>query len=238
MDINELKPIKDKYIPTLLAKYFNYIDVLQLKYDEKSVVNEANINEEELKELLQDYGLLFHYNLFKDIAIWYPIFLYTWERNDSFMKAGREKSDQIIELVNFAKELKSSEPSWIELRTNKGDKIRISERHICNQLGKIIFKEFYEKPIKDGFPKDPIFWQKNKKKTGKPNSKIHIAWICFRLVEFLNNETQLKNEGSLISNEQGRFIFEFLKFTKVLKEESISVLEEDYIRTFMTVQLK
>ena len=199
--MNDNKPIKD-YVPCQFQKYFPLV----FPY---SIIREGvEINEEQLREILKEYNLITHFELFRDLANWLPVYFHIVDYNKEFNKEVDEWHNQKMDLIEISKALKKDKIGWIEIKSNIGDKIKISDNSLLGRLGEIIFDEYYKKAIKSGMPKEKKFWTKNSKQTGKPNQKRDLAMLCYMLLNFLNNETTLKSKDKFLSNEQGRFIFD------------------------------
>ena len=73
------------------------------------------IREEELKELLQAYGIENHYPIFSKLASLALSFQNHWKHSNKLMKELNELDNQEIDLLCFAWNLILKKISWIEI---------------------------------------------------------------------------------------------------------------------------
>lgn len=225
----ESKFQRSQKIPSLIKEYFGHLAMMIILYGEGKEIDEL-----ELKDLLNDYGIENHFEIFKFLATWIPVYVKSWKikKEDDFETI--EGFNERIDLVNLSKKINKGEKiKWLEIKSNDGDKFRINDFMLIFDIGEIFKKKFYEDIIGMGYPKEKYYWEKLMKPKGKPNSNLRLAWLTFKLQRFLNVHTNLKAWDRIISNEQARFIFEFFQFTHVLKPDSINVSDEEYIRTLL-----
>ncbi|MBV5342838.1 hypothetical protein JZU68_04215 [bacterium] len=208
-------------------KYCPFVDVIVDGDDS------INVDENELKVLLNEYNLLKHFELFKDIANYTLRIVEDGKEWSEVRTQNAIRFNESIDLVSLMFQLRKKEIGWIEITPNIGNKFKITSEDILDKLGEILMYYFPRMEFCEADSEGRQLVPKKKKKLGKPNSTYPLASVCFMLLNILNNGTQLKAEGKIISNEQGRFIFGLLVLAKVLNPDSINVLEEDYIRSLI-----
>lgn len=214
-------------VHVLFKKYHPFIDILAAEH--KAVLFDEN----ELKELLKEYNLLMHFELFKDITKWALSIIEHGNDTTEIRNQNNLCFNESIDLVSLMFQLRKKEIKQIEITPNPGNKFKITSEDILDKLGEILMYYFPRMEFCETDSEGRQLVPKKKKKLGKPNTAYYRASLCFMLLNILNNETHLKSLGKIISNEQGRFIFSLLVIAKVLNPEIIDVLEEDYIRSLI-----
>jgi hypothetical protein len=184
-----------------------------------------DFKETDLKYLLQGYKLESHFPIFSRLASLASYYVQSWKDEDENRNVIDKIVNQEIDLINLAFELKEGRVSWIELRCNTGDKVKLSHVASVMELGETILESFNLLTEQ----KDLAKLTKRQKKKGKPHKMMPIQNLIFGILRYLDKETELNCNGKLITNEQTRFIFEFLQLSKVI--EPNSTFDEEYIRT-------
>lgn len=208
----------------LFNKYFGSIRIgSHIPYEP------AQFNEEELRYLLKDYGIDKHIEVFKILSAIVPYFIESWGKSDDTIRVLEEINNQEIDLIKLALKLRTGNIGWVELRCNTGDKVKLTYLATVLQLGEVII----ESMTNLSYGEEANDLKKFTKKKGKPYTKLPIQVLSTSILNFLNNETSLKSGDAVISNQQGRFIKEFLEFAKVLDPDATSVQDEEYIRTLL-----
>ena len=216
---------------SLFQKYFQGIPPISLMYDMEKV----EIRKDDLEELLSEYGLIKHFQFFEELSKWLQIFPEILQYNKDFGKEIEIEQKEEFSLIELSEALKNDQIDFLEMKFSSKDKkgkIKISVPELLLQLGEIIYFHFVEERNNESFI-NAIKFLKTKKHIGKPNSTYYQALISFGLLHYLNNETELKSGSNFISNDQGKFIYDFLEFTSFLPVESSKVLQEEYIRTLL-----
>lgn len=214
-------------IHVLFQKYFPYIDILADEYDA------VLFDENDLSSLLNDFNLLSHFELFKDIAKYALRIIEDDKDGNKVRTLNAIRFNESIDLVSLMFQLRKKEIGWIEITPNVGNKFKITSEEILDKLGEILMDRFPRMEFCEDGRVGRQLVPKKKKKLGKPNSTSQLAALCYMLLNILNNETTLTSEGKILSNEQGRFIFDFLVLAKVLDPISINTLDEEYIRSLL-----
>lgn len=214
-------------IHVLFQKYYPYLDII----DEES--EGLVYDENELNELLKEYNLLMHFELFKDIAKWSLSIIDAENEITVIRNQDDLRFNESIDLVSLMFQIRKNKIKWIEITPNIGNKFKITTEDILEKIGEILMYYFPRMEFCEDDSEGRRLVPKKKKKLGKPNSAYPLATLCFMLLKILNNETHLKSESKIVSNDQGRFIFRLLVLSKVLNPEQINVLEEDYIRSLL-----
>ena len=214
-------------VHVLFQKYYPYIDILAGEYDV------VLFDENGLKDLLIKYNLLIHFELFKDIASYALRIIEDDEEWSEIRAQDIICFNESIDLVSLMFQLRKKEIGWIEITPNVGNKFKITSEDILDKLGEILMYYFPRMEFCEDDSEGRQLVPKKKKKLGKPNSTYQLAALCYMLLNILNNETTLTSEGKILSNEQGRFIFDFLVLAKVLDPVSINTLDEEYIRSLL-----
>jgi hypothetical protein len=212
------------YQQILYLKYFRGITPTSM-IDVKPLV----IDEGELKALLQSYGLESHFTILSKLASLTSSFLNHWKKGKDLMNALDEIHNQEIDLLNLAWMLKTGKVSWLELVCNTGDKVKLTHLASILELGEAINIRFSNIKSQDELTK----LEKTTRKKGKPPSKMPLQKLSFKILKYLNNETDLKSGDSFISNKQANFIFDFLQLAEAIKPDSTIVLDAEYIRTLL-----
>jgi hypothetical protein len=238
-----------KYFPIILEELTfsdqdgNEINLNEIKFDE------IKINKADLEELLSEYGLSKKYQFFEELSKWLPKLQYYVKMDKESTLQDIEFNQQYFDLFELVMALQDEQIEKIELKytTNglmkgkndvhfisplKNGKIIISNSVLLGWLGEILYSGIENLNFQDESPKEVVI-KKEEKKKGKPNSTYYQALISFGLLHYLNNETELKSGSNFISNDQGKFIYDFLEFTSFLPVESSKVLQEEYIRTLL-----
>jgi hypothetical protein len=221
---------------SLLGKYFYPLGTKDYVPDKLE-----NINEQELKDLLTYYELIPHIDLFKDLAKMIPDIMEEYQSGKEYLKVRDELYNEAIDLVNFSIRLMGMEIGWIEIKSNLGDSIKIQKMQNLLLFGNYIYNGF-----KSFLPYSEIFqhrqfnqegdenkYSKTLKKKGRQSSKFALAWLVMHILNFLNKETTLKTDKVKVTNQQARFIYDFLCFAKAIQPDSTSVLDEEYIRSMI-----
>jgi len=231
---------KKDSIENSIRKYFHIIVPISLIYELEEL---EEIKKTDLEELLSDYGLINHSAFFEELSKWLPAYLDLKLYNKYYMKGIESSHNETLSLIHLSESMKSNQIERIEIKfTLKGiplkenkRKISISNPDILEEIGEIIYSRFVEERIQEGLSsKEVIFHEfKKGKPKGRPKSAIHQAFFSFGLLEYLNNETELKSGSNFISNDQGKFIYDFLEFSDLLTIDSSKVLKEEYIRTLL-----
>ena len=138
-----------------------------------------------------------------------------------------------VDLVNLSNEIRNEKIKWIEIKASNGQKIKLTDKFILDRRSDIITNTFYEESLKKIMSDNPFPLKKFEKKKGRRKDKLHLAFICYRIRNFLNEETNMNPNSAFISNEQARFIIDFLESTKVIHPDLNKVLDEEYIRTLL-----
>jgi len=186
-------------------------------------------NENELKKLLQNFGLSEHYPIFSKLASLASGFQESWKFGNNLMKNLDELDNQEIDLLSFAWNLILKKISWIEIICSSGEKVKLTYPSTIHELGEAINQKFSNIKNQDELKK----LKKNIRNKGRIPSKEPIQHLSLYILAYLNHETLLKSGNTLISNKQARFIFDFLLLTKVIKLDTTKVLDEEYIRTLL-----
>jgi len=214
-------------IHVLFQKYHPYIDILAGEYEA------VLFDENQLKELLKEYNLLIHFELFKDIASYALRIIEDGKEWSVVRTQNTIRFNESIDLVSLMFQLRKKEIGWIEITPNYGNKFKITSEDILEKLGEILMYYFPRMEFCEADSEGRQLVPKKKKKLGKPNSSSDLAALCYMLVNILNNETTLKSEVKIISNIQGRFIFDFLVLAKILDPALNNTLDEEYIRSLL-----
>ncbi len=185
------------------------------------------INVEELQELLQTYGIENHYSIFSKLASLALSYQNHWKHSIKLMNEFDELDNQEIDLLCLAWNLILKKVSWIEIICSSGEKVKLTYPSSIHEFGEAINQKFSNLTNQT----ELASLKKNIKKKGRLPSKMHLQILIFRILKYLNNETNLKSGDTLISNKQANFIFDFLQFSKVIKPDSTSILDQEYIRT-------
>jgi len=184
-----------------------------------------DIKEADLKYLLQEYKIESHFPIFNNLVS--LAFHYVQSRKDE--NENRIVIDEVInqeiDLINLALKLQAGNVGWIELRCNTGDKVKLSHVSSTIELGEAIMESFTTLSEEAGMAK----LAKRQRKKGKPNKMMPIQKLIFDILKYLDKETEMKCNGKFITNEQTRFILEFLKLSQVI--EPNSPYDEEYIRS-------
>jgi hypothetical protein len=214
-------------IHVTFQKYHPYIDILAGECEP------VLFDENQLKELLKEYNLLIQFELFKDIAGYALRIIEDGKEWSVARTKNTIRFNESIDLVSLMFQLRKKEIGWIEITPNFGDKFKITSEDILDKLGEILMDRFPRMEFCEDGGVGRQLVPKKKKKLGKPNSTYQLAALCYMLLNILNNETTLTSEGKILSNEQGRFIFDFLVLAKVLDPISVNTLDEEYIRSLL-----
>lgn len=218
----------------IFSKYFsdvqpNYVLVVEPLETGDERYLPLSIDEEELMNLLQIYGLAPHFITFKKLAIVAPVRIAEWNHLQNIKKSLDEAHNQEHDLIHLAWKLKTGNVSWIEIQCNSGDKVKLSQLAFIQDLGKAIMKEFgFTNITKED---DLAKIEKSIRKKGKPLKMLPIQRLILSILIYLERETDLKCGDYLITNKQANFISDFLHFAKVIEPDSTKVLDEEYIRT-------
>lgn len=210
---------QDNYL-VIYRKYFRGISPNSAVPFEPFAFKEAD-----LKYLLQECKLESHFPIFSRLASIASYYVQTWKTQKEWRDAFDEINNQEIDLLNLAWKLKTGNVGWIELRCNSGDKVKLSYPSSILELGEAIMEGFSNIDKEEDLTK----LERRTKKKGKPPEMMPIQNLIFDILKYLDRETELKCNGKLITNEQTRFIFEFLQLSKVI--EPNSTFDEEYIRT-------
>lgn len=231
-----------------LRKYFRGIPPFSLMHD----LEKVEIRKADLEELLSEYGLNKNFQFFEDLVKWIPSIQISIKKEKEIELDNFEQNNQYFDLFTLVMALQDEQIEQIELKytTNglmkgknyvhfnsalKNGKIIISNSVLLTWIGNILYSEFTKlnEEIHEGNEDEVIVIHKDDAKKGKPNSTYYQALISFGLLQYLNNETELKSGSNFISNDQGKFIYDFLEFSNFLPVESSKVLKEEYIRTLL-----
>lgn len=228
---------KIKYELPIFQKYFKGIPPMALIYKLEEL---QEIRKSDLEELLSEYGLINHFPFFEEISKWLPAFKDSTSYTKEYLNKIKSYQKEEISLIQFSESLKKKQIKGCEikfnlkgrkLKENKG-KISITNPDILEEIGEILYSSLVEKKIQQGIPKELINHKFGEEK-GRPKSAYYQALFSFGLLNYLNNETELKSGNSFISNDQGKFIYDFLEYTNFLIIDSSKVLKEEYIRTML-----
>lgn len=184
-----------------------------------------DFKEADLIYLLQGYKLESHSPIFNILASLAFHYVKSRKEENENRIVIDEVINQEIDLVNLALKLQAGNVGWIELRCNTGDKVKLSHVSSTIELGEAIMESFTTISEEAGMAK----LAKRQRKKGKPHKMMPIQNLIFDILKYLDKETELKCNGKLITNEQTRFIFEFLQLSQVI--EPNSPYDEEYIRT-------
>jgi hypothetical protein len=162
---------------------------------------------------------------------------YSFQSNikESFTRE-EEGLSQLAEAASFIMEIGKNniEESKIEFSyIAKGiqHKIEITERKTLNKIEESILKLYIaeESAIFGNSEKYKLsedyllFVQKHlkkKKKPGPSEKNTNVYLMAKKLINFLQKETQMKNETKIISEDMGRFIYKYLKIFELIEYEA------------------
>lgn len=208
----------------------NYLNVYR-KYFRGISPNSAvpfepfDFREADLGYLLKEYKLESHSPIFSRLASHASYYVKTWKQGQNLRNTLVEIYNQEVDLVNLAWKLETGKVGWIELRCNTGDKVKLSYPSSIQGFGEAILTTFSNVCTEE----DLARLEKKQNRKGKPPVMMPIQNLIFDILKYLDKETELKCNGKLITNEQTRFIFEFLQLSQVI--EPNSPYDEEYIRT-------
>lgn len=215
----------DKGIHYLLEKYFLTLPIIVINNDP------ADIDEEELLRMLQEYDLGSHFELFKDLTRWLPKIIELCNEQNSILTEGAMMFNEIIELLLLAEAMKNKTFSWMEIKPNRDKKIKITSPEIIEMTGSLILRHFENNPK---YYNENQLKPKIKKKRWKQNSRCDLAAIYHILIELFNKENILKAEGvKFISNEQGRLIVSLFEISNVIEDKKKGYYNQDYILSLL-----
>jgi hypothetical protein len=241
----------------ILIFYSLLLNFCKIDYD-KDLYNElqAKLKDKtpqiirELNELLQDYDLSNWQGVFAELAIKQFRRNILNDFNKKYERKVRKIKDEETQIIKASMALNKKGVSSLKIviSDSKGKQdFVLYNPTLINHIGKLLYEKYYAEPVKDPsiiflIEGDPIKgrqfsksflamgWQKP---WINPRNKRMQASLSRDIQNFLDNETELKRGNSFISNEQARFIYDFLELTDSLGIESSKVLKEEYIRTLL-----
>jgi hypothetical protein len=226
------KPKSNNNLATF-QKYFKGIPPISLMYD----LEKVEIRKADLEELLSDYGLSKHFLFFEELSKWIPPYQDLIFHNKEYWKEIELSHLEELSLIHLSESMKNNQIESIEIKFTAKDKTKgnfeLKIPDLLEEIGEMLYFHFVEERIQQGISSNEVIFSKGETKKGKPNSTFFQALISFGLLQYLNNETELKSGSNFISNDQGKFIYDFLEYSNFLPVESSKVLQEEYIRTLL-----
>jgi len=225
------EPFNEKLINKLANSILRWCKI-DYSVSNNKISNGENIINLDLEELLELYGLSEWRQVFYDLAIILLKQRIYSDINIQFRETFIRLLKDENEIINASKALKKKNISSLKLIISSGNKNQsfvLKEPQLINHIGKLLYQEYNTKPKKLGYSTETLIPY-----ITKINKAEWQAFISYQILNFLDKETELKRKKNIfISNEQARFIYDFLELSNFLKIETSKVRKEEYIRTLL-----
>jgi hypothetical protein len=208
---------------------------------------ECNIDLDNFNELLNKYSLLNHYDNLLYAGIKFQIGVNA--RKELLYSQAQEMANQeririkeLLSLMNYFFKLYNPSTTQIKVihKKNQKENLLITDVFTIQSFfdwAKNYFIQVYDYPINEKFD---MLADNPKRLTLKTINHLlkektkNLTQTINKIKNYLQFETHIKSEeNNIISNEQCRFIYDYLIELEILKEDCTQSLPEDYLRALL-----